>query len=65
MLLLYSQFEETFRNLHSAFRLFDFMNDGYIAKIDFRRVLREFGFQIAAIDLDSFFKRIGISVIQG
>ncbi|CAL1548942.1 unnamed protein product, partial [Lymnaea stagnalis] len=58
-------FEETFRNLHSAFRLFDFMNDGYIARIDFRRVLKEFGFEIAAIDLDAFLARAGISVVQG
>lgn len=59
------QFEETYRNLLSAFRLFDFMNDGYIARIDFRNVLKEFGYEITAIDLDAFLVRAGISVIQG
>ncbi|GFR87562.1 EF-hand calcium-binding domain-containing protein 6 [Elysia marginata] len=57
--------EDTYRNLQSAFRLFDFMGDGYVAKIDFRRVLKEFGFDIPAVDLDAFLGRAGISVVQG
>ncbi|XP_012942341.1 uncharacterized protein LOC101857081 [Aplysia californica] len=59
------QFEETYRNLQSAFKLFDFMSDGYVARIDFRRVLREFGYDIAAVDLDAFLGRAGIGVVQG
>ncbi|GFO40259.1 EF-hand calcium-binding domain-containing protein 6 [Plakobranchus ocellatus] len=59
------QFEETYRNLQSAFRLFDFMGDGYVARVDFRRVLREFGFDISAVDLDAFLARAGIGVVQG
>ncbi|XP_013070191.2 uncharacterized protein LOC106057515 [Biomphalaria glabrata] len=62
---LHYKFEETYRNLEAAFKLFDFMNDGYIARIDFRRVLKEFGFDINAIELDTFLKRAGIGVVQG
>ena len=61
----FSQFEDTYRNLQSAFRLFDFMGDGYVAKVDFRRVLKEFGFDISAVDLDAFLARAGISCVQG
>ncbi|RUS75698.1 hypothetical protein EGW08_016540, partial [Elysia chlorotica] len=59
------KFEDTYRNLQSAFRLFDFMGDGYVAKVDFRRVLKEFGYEICAVDLDTFLGKSGISVVQG
>ncbi|KAH9489165.1 hypothetical protein Btru_052350 [Bulinus truncatus] len=62
---LHYKFEETYRNLEAAFKLFDFMNDGYIARIDFRRVLKEFGFDISAAELDTFLRGAGISVVQG
>lgn len=41
------------------------MNDGYVARVDFRRILNEFGFNIDAIDLDSFLALSEISYTQG
>jgi len=54
------QFEEGYQALLTAFQLFDFLNDSYISKIDFRRVLSEFGFHIAPAELDHFLKRYSI-----
>lgn len=51
------QFEETYQAMLTAFQLFDFLNDSFISKIDFRRVLMEFGFNIAPAELDHFLKR--------
>ncbi|XP_059143902.1 EF-hand calcium-binding domain-containing protein 6-like isoform X2 [Physella acuta] len=62
---LHYKFEETYRNLMSAFKIFDLMNDGYVARVDFRRILNEFGFNIDAIDLDSFLALSEISYTQG
>lgn len=51
------QFEESYQAMLTAFQLFDFLNDGYVSKIDFRRVLTEFGLNIAPTELDYFLKK--------
>ena len=47
----------------TAFQLFDFLNDGYISKIDFRRVLTEFGLSISPSELDYFLKKYIVFLI--
>jgi Ca2+-binding EF-hand superfamily protein len=41
----------------TAFDLFDYLSDGYISRVDFRRVLQEFGLNISVTDLDNFLAR--------
>ena len=48
------QFEKNYNNMHAAFKHFDIYDDGYVARTDFRAVLREFGFPIAATELEHF-----------
>ncbi|XP_041352122.1 EF-hand calcium-binding domain-containing protein 6-like isoform X2 [Gigantopelta aegis] len=62
---LHYKFENAYHALLSAFKLFDSMGDGYIARVDFRQVLRQFGFNIAAVDLEHFLLRAGLTCIQG
>ncbi|XP_052243063.1 EF-hand calcium-binding domain-containing protein 6-like isoform X3 [Dreissena polymorpha] len=62
---LHFKFEETYQAMLTAFQLFDFLNDSFISKIDFRRVLMEFGFNIAPAELDHFLKRNGMRAIKG
>lgn len=51
------QFEEPYHSMKGGFQLFDELNDGYIGRSDFRRVLKEFGFSISVPDMDYFFSR--------
>lgn len=51
------QFEESYNAILTAFELFDHLSDGYISRVDFRRVLQEFGFNISISDLDHFLSR--------
>ena len=44
-------------NLTAAFEPFDILSDNFVSKVDFRRVLKEFGFPIAALDLETFLSR--------
>jgi len=41
----------------TAFELFDYLSDGYISRVDFRKVLQEFGFNVSITDLDHFLSR--------
>ena len=59
----YFQFEEAYQAMLTAFQLFDFLNDGYISKIDFRRVLTEFGLSISPSELDYFLKKYIVFLI--
>ena len=51
------QFEESYNAMLAAFDLFDYLSDGYISRVDFRRVLQEFGLNISVTDLDNFLAR--------
>ncbi|KAL3881789.1 hypothetical protein ACJMK2_028182, partial [Sinanodonta woodiana] len=62
---LHYKFEESYNAMLTAFQLFDFMNDSYIARVDFRRVLQEFGFVISVSELENFFNRCGLRTIKG
>lgn len=55
------QFEESYNAMLSAFDLFDYLSDGYISRVDFRRVLQEFGLNISVTDLDNFLARWGVN----
>lgn len=44
-------------NILKAFKLFDLNDDGRIMRVDFRRVLSEFGFPIAALQLQPFLNK--------
>jgi len=48
----------------TAFELFDYLNDGYISRVDFRKVLQEFGFNVSITDLDHFLSRYVIITVQ-
>ncbi|XP_060597062.1 EF-hand calcium-binding domain-containing protein 6-like isoform X4 [Ruditapes philippinarum] len=62
---LHYKFEESYQAMLTAFQLFDFLNDSYVSKIDFRRVLLEFGFFISPSELDHFLKKNGMRAIKG
>ncbi|KAJ8314913.1 hypothetical protein KUTeg_007063 [Tegillarca granosa] len=62
---LHYRFEESYNALSTAFNLFDQLEDGYIARLDFRRVLQEFGLNSSVTDLDYFLSRIGLRSIRG
>ncbi|XP_053397507.1 EF-hand calcium-binding domain-containing protein 6-like isoform X4 [Mercenaria mercenaria] len=62
---LHYKFEESYQAMLTAFLLFDFLNDSYVSKIDFRRVLLEFGFFISPSELDHFLKKNGMRAIKG
>ncbi|XP_063405341.1 uncharacterized protein LOC134688497 isoform X6 [Mytilus trossulus] len=55
---LHYRFEESYNAILTAFELFDNLSDGYISRVDFRRVLQEFGFNISISDLDHFLSSI-------
>ncbi|XP_052088406.1 uncharacterized protein LOC127725466 isoform X8 [Mytilus californianus] len=55
---LHYRFEESYNAILTAFELFDHLSDGYISRVDFRRVLQEFGFNISITDLDHFLSSI-------
>uniref|UniRef100_K1QIE8 EF-hand calcium-binding domain-containing protein 6 n=1 Tax=Magallana gigas TaxID=29159 RepID=K1QIE8_MAGGI len=59
------EFEESYNAMLSAFDLFDYLSDGYISRVDFRRVLQEFGLNISVTDLDNFLARNGVRTIRG
>ncbi|KAL4232784.1 hypothetical protein ACF0H5_007471 [Mactra antiquata] len=62
---LHFKFEESYQAMLTAFQLFDFLNDSYVSKIDFRRVLLEFGFNISPSEFDHFLKKCAIRSIKG
>ncbi|XP_052709006.1 EF-hand calcium-binding domain-containing protein 6-like isoform X6 [Crassostrea angulata] len=62
---LHYRFEESYNAMLSAFDLFDYLSDGYISRVDFRRVLQEFGLNISVTDLDNFLARNGVRTIRG
>lgn len=62
---LHFRFEESYNAMFSAFDLFDYLSDGYISRVDFRRVLQEFGLNISVTDLDNFLARNGVRTIRG
>lgn len=62
---LHYRFEESYNAMLTAFELFDHLNDGYISRVDFRKVLQEFGFNISITDLDNFLSRASIRSIKG
>ncbi|XP_063405339.1 EF-hand calcium-binding domain-containing protein 6-like isoform X4 [Mytilus trossulus] len=62
---LHYRFEESYNAILTAFELFDNLSDGYISRVDFRRVLQEFGFNISISDLDHFLSRASIRSIRG
>lgn len=59
------EFEESYNAMFSAFDLLDYLSDGYISRVDFRRVLQEFGLNISVTDLDNFLARNGVRTIRG
>ncbi|KAK3096739.1 hypothetical protein FSP39_002809 [Pinctada imbricata] len=58
-------FEESYNALMAACELFDYLGDEYISRVDFRRVLQEFGFNISMTNLDGFLSKNGGRSIQG
>ncbi|WAR09378.1 EFCB6-like protein [Mya arenaria] len=62
---LHYKFEEGYQSLLTAFQLFDFLNDGWVSRIDFRRVLAEFALPISPTELDHFLKRSGLRPVKG
>ncbi|XP_061176941.1 EF-hand calcium-binding domain-containing protein 6-like [Saccostrea echinata] len=62
---LHYRFEESYNAMLAAFDLFDYLSDGYIARVDFRRVLQEFGLNISVTDLDNFLAGHGVRTIRG
>nr|XP_022343345.1 EF-hand calcium-binding domain-containing protein 6-like isoform X2 [Crassostrea virginica] len=62
---LHYRFEESYNAMLAAFDLFDYLSDGYISRVDFRRVLQEFGLNISVTDLDNFLARNGVRSIRG
>lgn len=59
------KFEEKANNLTMAFKLFDIYENSSVMRIDFRRVLSEFGFPLSALQLPSFVNMIGQSITHG
>lgn len=59
------KFEQRYKNMLQAFKLFDISEDGYVMRIDFRRVLAEFGFPLTAIQLGNFINCIGQIITHG
>lgn len=45
------QFETRYQSMLMAFKLFDLSHDGQVMRVDFRRVLAEFGFPLTAVGL--------------
>ncbi|XP_033740340.1 EF-hand calcium-binding domain-containing protein 6-like isoform X2 [Pecten maximus] len=62
---LHYRFEESYNALLTACQLFDYLSDNYISRIDFRRCLQEFGFNVTVTELDNFLARIGIRSVRG
>ncbi|XP_076445077.1 EF-hand calcium-binding domain-containing protein 6-like isoform X2 [Babylonia areolata] len=62
---LHHKFEEQYNNMMSAFKLFDIHNDGSIMRIDFRRVLREYGFPVTALQLRPLIQQLGLNINHG
>ncbi|KAL8619052.1 hypothetical protein ACOMHN_020750 [Nucella lapillus] len=62
---LHHKFEERYNSMVMAFRLFDLHNDGSVMRIDFRRVLREYGFSVTALLLGPLISRMGLSIKHG
>ncbi|XP_048768319.2 EF-hand calcium-binding domain-containing protein 6-like isoform X3 [Ostrea edulis] len=62
---LHYRFEESYNAMATAFDLFDYLSDGYISRVDFRRVLQEFGLNVSVTDLDNFLARNGVRTIRG
>ncbi|KAL8573501.1 hypothetical protein ACOMHN_047772 [Nucella lapillus] len=62
---LHHKFEERHYSLINAFKLFDIHDDGHVMHIDFRRVLKEFGLPVTAIQLGLLVQRFGIIMKQG
>ncbi|XP_069136667.1 EF-hand calcium-binding domain-containing protein 6-like isoform X9 [Argopecten irradians] len=62
---LHYRFEESYNALLTACQLFDYLSDNYISRIDFRRCLQEFGFNVTVTELDNFLARIGVRSIRG
>ncbi|XP_060080227.1 uncharacterized protein LOC132559610 [Ylistrum balloti] len=62
---LHYRFEESYNAMLTACQLFDYLSDNYISRIDFRRCLQEFGFNVTVTDLDNFLARIGIRSVRG
>ena len=54
------QFEEPFTSIIKGLQCFDFLGDGYIARIDFKKVLEEFKFPVQATELENFMTRYNI-----
>ena len=51
------QFEESYEAMTQGLRCFDLLENGHIARVDLKKVLDEFGFPIAAIDLEALIAR--------
>ncbi len=51
------QFDEPYNVFLMGCKCFDFLDDGFVSRIDFRQVLREFGLPTSAIDLEYFLSR--------
>ncbi|XP_076466726.1 EF-hand calcium-binding domain-containing protein 6-like [Babylonia areolata] len=62
---LHHKFEEHYISLLLAFKLFDIHDDGHLMHIDFRRVMKEFGFPVSAVQLDLLIPRFGITMKHG
>ncbi|XP_074662957.1 uncharacterized protein LOC141915362 [Tubulanus polymorphus] len=63
--MLHYKFEEGYNSMMKTFEYFDVVNEDLIPRIDFRRILREYGFPISATDLEGFLARIGLRAVQG
>ncbi|XP_064628196.1 EF-hand calcium-binding domain-containing protein 6-like isoform X2 [Lineus longissimus] len=63
--MLHYRFEEVYMAMLKTFELFDEQKDGYLCRGDFRKVLREFGFPISAMDLEGFMAKMALRSVQG
>ncbi|CAH1800191.1 unnamed protein product [Owenia fusiformis] len=62
---LHFKFEEPYNAMMMAFQQFDIQKDGLVSRIDFRRILKEFGFPLAATELEYFLSKCGQRSIRG
>ncbi|XP_070191143.1 EF-hand calcium-binding domain-containing protein 6-like isoform X2 [Littorina saxatilis] len=59
------KFDEKYIWMNMAFKLFDIQEDGCVMRIDFRRVLAEFGFPVTALQLSPLVSRFGMCITHG
>ncbi|XP_025099016.1 EF-hand calcium-binding domain-containing protein 6-like [Pomacea canaliculata] len=62
---LFYKFETRYQSMLMAFKLFDLSHDGQVMRVDFRRVLAEFGFPLTAVGLMDVLNKLPVPVHHG